>query len=63
MTNTITDEWWGWIVPGLAEVSLQQPWLGITTIGGSRFGVPTLRGTDIEVPFQAGLTWRPKFPE
>ena len=57
-----SDEFWSWTAPGGSEVSLQQGWLGIATIGGSRFGLPTLRGSDIEVAFRAGTSRRRKFP-
>jgi hypothetical protein len=43
------------------EVSLQQPWLGIGTIGGSRFSLPSLRGSDYEVPFRHGMSHRAKY--
>ena len=57
-----TDEWWSFTPPGGAEVSLAEPWLTTTTFGGSRLGIPALRGNDYEVPFRAGLQHRPKFP-
>jgi hypothetical protein len=66
MTNTVA-EYWEW-TPTLpsgslgSAVSLQQPWLGIGTVGGSRFGLPTLRGQDYEIPFRAGMSWRAKYP-
>ena len=60
MTNT-TAEFWGWTPPGGAEISLAQPWLTVATFGGSRMGIPTLRGNDYEVPFRSGLQHRPKF--
>jgi hypothetical protein len=62
MTVNTVDEYWSWTPPGGSAISLQQPWLGVATIGGSRLGVPTLRGQDYEVPFRSGMVWRPKFP-
>jgi hypothetical protein len=35
----------------------------IATFGGSRFGIPTLRGQDYEVPYRAGQLWRAKYPD
>jgi len=61
MTNT-TDEFWSWRAPNGPDISLAQPWLTISTIGGSRFGMPGLRGNDYEVPFRAGLQHRQKYP-
>jgi hypothetical protein len=65
MANT-TTEYWSW-TPGRTqgfgtEVSLAQDWLNIKTLGGSRFAVPVLRGTDYEIPFRAGSSWRAKYP-
>jgi hypothetical protein len=56
------NEWWSWTAPGGPEISLAQEWLTISTIGGSRFGMPGYRGSDYEVPFRAGLQHRQKFP-
>lgn len=61
MTN-ITSEWWSWTPPGGPEISLAQPWITVSTFGGSRLGLPTLRGNDYEVPFRAGQQYRPKYP-
>lgn len=61
MANT-TIEWWSWTPPGGPEISLAQPWLSTSTFGGSRLGLPTLRGSDYEVPFRAGLQHRQKYP-
>jgi hypothetical protein len=49
-----------WFWNGLA---LSQPYWNITTFGGSRSGIPTLRGQNIEVPFRAGQAQRAKFPD
>ena len=43
--------------------ALQQPYWNITTFGGSRSGVPVLRGQNIQVPYRAGQAWRPKYPD
>jgi hypothetical protein len=51
-------ETWYW--NGLA---LSQKWWNITTFGGSRSGIPTLRGQDIPVPYRAGQAWRAKYPD
>jgi hypothetical protein len=37
--------------------------MNITTFGGSRSGIPTLRGQDIETPYRAGQAWRAKYPD
>lgn len=49
-----------WFWNGFA---LQQPYWNITTFGGSRSGIPTLRGQDIPVPYRAGQAWRAKYPD
>jgi hypothetical protein len=51
-------ETWYW--NGLA---LSQPYWNLTTFGGSRSGIPVLRGQNIEVPYRAGQGWRAKFPD
>jgi hypothetical protein len=51
-------EAWSW-----NGVPLNQPYWNITTFGGSRSGIPTLRGQDVEVPYRAGQAWRAKFPD
>ncbi len=66
MSNT-TAEYWSW-TPGRSqglgtEISLAQEWLNITTLGGSRSGVPVNRGNDYEVPYRAGSAWRAKWPQ
>ena len=33
------------------------------TFGGSRFGIPVLRGANYAVPYRAGQSWRPKYPD
>jgi hypothetical protein len=52
------QELWYW-----NGLQLQQPYWNITTFGGSRSGIPTLRGQDIQVPYRAGQSWRAKFPD
>jgi hypothetical protein len=49
-----------WYFNGLA---LSQPYWNLTTFGGSRSGVPTLRGSNIEVPYRAGQAQRAKYPD
>lgn len=49
-----------WFWSGLA---LSQKWWNIATFGGSRSGIPTLRGQDIQVPYRAGQAWRAKYPD
>ncbi len=42
---------------------LMQPYWNISTFGGSRSGIPTLRGQNIQVPYRAGQAWRAKYPD
>lgn len=35
----------------------------ITTMGGSRFALPTYRGQNVSVPYRAGQSWRAKYPD
>lgn len=49
-----------WYYNGTA---LNQPYWNIATFGGSRFGMPTLRGQNYEVPYRAGQLWRAKYPD
>lgn len=49
-----------WFWNGLA---LSQPYWNLTTFGGSRSGVPTLRGSNIQVPYRAGQAQRAKYPD
>jgi hypothetical protein len=49
-----------WYWNGLA---LQAPYWNITTFGGSRSGIPTLRGQDIAMAYRAGQAWRAKYPD
>ena len=44
-------------------VALNQPYWNIATFGGSRAGLPTLRGQNYEVPYRAGQAWRAKYPD
>jgi hypothetical protein len=43
--------------------SLNQPFWNISSFGGGRNSVPTLRGADVQVPYRAGQSWRPKYPD
>lgn len=47
------------------EWSSAQPVLlePLTTFGGSRSGLPTLRGENYPLAYRAGQAWRPKFPD
>lgn len=51
-------ETWYW--NGLA---LSQPYWNLTTFGGSRSGIPTMRGQDVQVAYRAGQAWRAKYPD
>lgn len=44
-------------------VQLNQPWMNITTFGGARYNLPTLRGQNYQVPFRAGQLNRQKWPD
>lgn len=46
-------------------VALQDPFgaWNISTMGGSRFSVPTLRGQNIAAPYRAGQSFRAKYPD
>lgn len=50
-----------WLFNGVPLQSAGQ-W-SISTFGGSRFGMPTLRGQNVEVPYRAGQAWRAKYPD
>lgn len=50
-------EIWAW-----NGTPLNAPYWNVSTWGGSRFGLPTLRGQDVEVPYKAGQRWRSKYP-
>jgi hypothetical protein len=52
------QELWAW--NGLA---LQSSYWNLTTFGGSRSGLPTLRGSNYALAYRAGQSWRPKFPD
>jgi len=47
-----------WYFNGFA---LNQPYWNIATFGGSRFGLPTNRGQDYEVPYRSGQLFRGKY--
>lgn len=49
-----------WSFNGLA---LSQPYWNISSFGGSRFALPTLRGQNYAVPYRAGQAQRAKFPD
>jgi hypothetical protein len=52
------NELWYW--NGLC---LNSSYWNTATFGGSRAGLPTLRGQDYEVPYRAGQLWRAKYPD
>jgi len=54
------QELWAW-----NGTPLQDPngaW-NISTMGGSRFALPVLRGQNVAVPYRAGQSWRGKYPD
>lgn len=51
-----------WSYNGTALQSPNGAW-NISTMGGSRFGIPVLRGQNIPVPYRAGQNWRAKYPD
>ena len=56
-------EAWFWTPPGSSPVALNQPWFNTSTFGGSRSGIPVLRGSNYSVPYRAGQSWRTKYPD
>lgn len=54
MTNT-TSEYWS-----IDGVSLQTYAKNLKTWGGSKQGVPALRGSDVKIPHRSGAIWQPK---
>lgn len=65
-TAPSVDEYWQFTNPyfnnGL-PVSLHQQWWSVGTIGGTRNGIPLLRGSNEEVPYRSGQLWRPKYSD
>lgn len=57
----ITEHWY-WTPPGGTQTDLNTAYWNVTTFGGTRMALPTMRGQDIEVPYRAGQSWRPKYP-
>jgi len=57
MSTPTIDEYWQW-----NGQSLQMPYWGITSFGGSRQELPLLRGQlqNYAVAYRAGQMWRPK---
>lgn len=51
-----------WYFNGTPLQSAYGAW-NITTMGGSRFGIPVYRGQNIPVPYRAGQSWRAKYPD
>jgi hypothetical protein len=51
-----------WSFNGTVLQSPNGAW-NITTWGGSRYGIPVLRGQNIAVPYRAGQNWRAKYPD
>lgn len=59
-----TDEWWSYQPPGaVSATSLHQYAYSISTFGGSRFGLPTMRGQNIPIAYRAGQAQRAKYPD
>lgn len=54
------NEAWFW--NSLPLQSAYGAW-NIASMGGSRFGVPTFRGQDYQLPYRAGQNWRSKMPD
>lgn len=54
-----------WSITGVdgEEVSLHQYGWSVTTVGGSRYDVPTRRGSNITVAYRPGQLQRPKMPD
>jgi hypothetical protein len=52
------NEIWFW-----NGMPLSTSYYNVATFGGSRFGIPTNRGQDYEVPYRAGQLWRAKYPD
>lgn len=53
-----TAEWWD-----IDGVPLNKFGWNVETVGGSRYGVPPMRGTDTTYPYVQGQEWRPKTPD
>lgn len=49
-----------WDVDGVSLQTLAQ---NISTLGGSRWGVPPLRGENIQIPGRPGALWQPKIAD
>ena len=56
MPNTTTTYW------DVDGTSLQTYAWNIRTLGGSRGGVPSFRGENLQVAYRRGAAWRPKVP-
>lgn len=52
------NEIWSW-----NGMPLSTSYYNVATFGGSRFGLPTNRGQDYQVPYRAGQLWRAKYPD
>jgi hypothetical protein len=53
-----TAEWWS-----IDDVPLNQHGWNIRTVGGSRYGVPPMRGSDLQYAYVPGQEFRPKLPQ
>lgn len=51
-----------WSFNGVPLQSAYGAW-NLSSMGGSRFGVPTFRGQDYQTPYRAGNAWRAKMPD
>jgi hypothetical protein len=53
-----TEEWWS-----INDVPLSQQGWNVKTVGGSRYGVPPMRGTNIQYAYVPGTEFRRKIPD
>ncbi len=56
--GTTTEEWWS-----INGVSLSEQGWNVKTVGGSRYGVPPMRGTNIQYAYVPGTEFRRKIPD
>lgn len=63
MSNSTTEYWSIGDLEGNNQVSLHQWGWAVTTVGGSRYDLPTRRGTDITLAYRPGQTHRRKVPD
>lgn len=58
-----TEEWWSITPANGVETSLHQFGWSVTTVGGSRYDVPTRRGSNMAVAYRPGQFHRRKLPD